>query len=185
MKDINLVPHYVLHERKSLEMKGRLIVWGLLIAVVLAAAGIWPLVQKALLQAEISGLENNIKDLRSVKDTNERLINLINDMNRKKSLLAKVEEKEKIAQDLMAKLEKLTPKTVKINSLNYKSDDGSVTMAGVGSNEFAISDFIYNLRTDGSFEGMFVPALSPPSKEGSTERAFNISFKYLVTGGNK
>lgn len=182
MKDINLVPHYVLNERKNLRNKNRFIVWGLIGAVILAGFGIWPLIQRGLLQSDVKKTEKSIHDLQSVKQDNDRLLNLINDMNKKRNIVDKIQMKEKINLNLLGKMEKQLPKGVKISNLSYNINDGTVNLTGVAANEFAIADLIYNLRSDSSFSGMFVPSLSPPASKESANRTFSIIFKYTDEG---
>lgn len=174
MKDINLVPEYILEQRKHNENNQRISIWtAVLLLVALAVVSI-SFVQKFFLDSEIVTIQKQINEWQDSKKDNDLIFMLQSDIKQKEAILKEIDSGNAIALSFIRKFEKQIPSGVGSVTINYSSIDGSANITAKASNPYAIADLIHNLKEDGAFSEVFVP-MFPMNGTGT----FTISFKYI------
>ncbi|MGE5328705.1 MAG: PilN domain-containing protein [Deltaproteobacteria bacterium] len=175
MKDINLVPQYVISEKRSMELKQRIIIWGSVFLLLIVVYIGWLFILKASIKSDISRIEKSIAELKPLKDENDLVTVLKTDREAKKVISQATENENTVMMRFLEKLESQLPQAVGASSITFNSADNRVTITANAANAYAITDFINNYGEDKSFEGdYFIPSV--PIKGNGM---FTVSFKYI------
>lgn len=175
MKDINLVPQYIINERRSSELKQRMIIWGSVLLVLIAAYIGWLFILKNFILSDIDRIQKSIAELKPLKDENDLVTALKADREVKKVVSQSAEKENTVVMRFLEKLKSELPTAVGASSISFNSADNRVTITANAANVYAITDFINNYGGDKSFEGDYFVPVVPVKGNG----AFTLSFKYI------
>lgn len=183
MKDLNLIPQYVIEEQNKKD-KNQLLVTAGIIAVLFALVVIVvPLVQMILLNTQQKNIDGKIKQLENIQGDAQSVITIKKDIDDKGLVEQELQKSEGMYMDILTLLEQRIPKRVTILNVNISGKDSKITFAGVGKDDIAVADFINNLRKVESFRQIEIDGLSSNKGEeqadGEMPRAFSITLKYI------
>ncbi|MGE5474740.1 MAG: PilN domain-containing protein [Ignavibacteriales bacterium] len=174
MKDINLVPSYVLNERKHVILRQRMIIWGFVACLVIASVFVWLFVQKWLLASEVDAIQQKVNQLQSIKVEKDLISSLQQDINKKDEIIKAVDLKGAAILTLLQKLEAQMPKSIRNASVTYNQEDNTVSLTGTAANIYALMDLVNSINTSDCFEGAFIPSVTLGG-----QNTFTVTFKYV------
>lgn len=179
MKDLNLVPQYIIDARKQHLLKQRVAIWGGVFVLVIIAVLASMFIQKMMLKSDIDAINKRIGEMNIYKTDSDLVGLLKQDVEFKKAIRKNAEAKNEVLLGILEKLEKQIPKGIGNVNVNLNTKDNVVNITARAASPYSIADLIYNLSTEGAFEDVYVPAISL-----SGDGAFSITFKY-TTGSDK
>lgn len=182
MKDLNLIPEYVLEEYKHQQKKQLITVIITLAVLSLLFFDVYPLVEKIILNTGIKTAEAKIQQLVSFENQSDKFSKIKDLIDKKNGIKASMEKQEGAYVNMLKAIEQNIPKRVTVTNANITGAN-VVELKGYATDELAVADFLSNLRKEKAFEQVETGSLSSVSSgsenDESTAVSYSINFKYV------
>ena len=176
MKDLNLVPESIYEQQRASEKNKILIISGIIVVVFSLTVVLFPLWEVNKLKEEKVSVENEIKGIESFKSKDEQNNIIAKEISKKNNILSEIKKQEVIQINILSNLEQSMPAKVVLSNLNITAGDNySINLACNGADEFAVADFLSNLRRIKNFHAINTSAIT----DAGGNKMFSISLLYV------
>lgn len=182
MKDLNLLPDYIVSINQRKDRDKGIIIAGAFVVVIVIGIVVAPTIQLFML--------NKTKDELSVKA--QKYVDAVNQaafyegikdsIDAKENLIAAISKTEGFKLQLFRKIEAVAPKLITLSTFDIDEGSKTIKVTGLARDEIAVTDFLFELRNDPFFEdanmdGGITKQFILGSKDYVVPFSFNIIYK--------